>query len=250
MLLPILYGTVLAVSGINVSKKERITIKTIDVGIEGVKESFQDAVSFGFASECELTIAQSYCSKEGKEDTFCKSGLLNSCELLRPKCIGFEIDRCSDDIECCQCSFVDCPLSKAACNKIAEECFYADFVTLQLEDNEIKILRKLFEKFDEDADGMLNFSETMSLIEKAETNATKPANRLADRPSKKKSLPTGKIIINERVIEKTTVKNLGREDFEKLCVTVSENPSKVSAIDSVKTAITYTHMPFLTYYHL
>mmetsp|Transcript_21778 Transcript_21778/g.30515 ORF Transcript_21778/g.30515 Transcript_21778/m.30515 type:complete len:348 (-) Transcript_21778:226-1269(-) len=165
-------------------------------------------------------------SNVGKEDTFCKSGLLKSCVLLRSKCIGFEIDRCSDDIECCQCSFVDCPLSNVACNKIAQECFYADFVTLQLEDHEIQILRKLFEKFDEDADAMLNFSETMSLIEKAETNTTRPAIRLADRPSKEKSLPAGKIIINERIIEKTTVRNLGQEDFEKLCVTVSENPSK------------------------
>ncbi|GAB5368638.1 hypothetical protein AAMO2058_001336900 [Amorphochlora amoebiformis] len=221
-----LLGLLLVVSGpvrgINLQKTEKISINTIDVGVEGIKDKFEDTATFGFASECELNIAERYCNETADApEPFCLDGLQTTCRRLQSKCSGFEIDRCSDDIECCQCAFIDCPLGESACRRIANECFHADFVALKLEENVLRTLRALFNEFDKDEDGLLDYSETVDLVARAEANKTM-TQTLGSRRSKRE----GKIVINKQNIEKTIIKTLGQADFSEMCVTVSENPSK------------------------
>ena len=94
---------------------------------------------FGFASDCELRIAREIC-RDSPDDAFCSAGTLDVCQDLQFRCAGFEVDHCSSHIECCACSFPDCPMSKEGCARIASECFYSDFVSLNIAD-EVLALR-------------------------------------------------------------------------------------------------------------
>eukprot|EP00470_Lotharella_oceanica_P000804 CAMPEP_0170166800 /NCGR_PEP_ID=MMETSP0040_2-20121228/383_1 /TAXON_ID=641309 /ORGANISM="Lotharella oceanica, Strain CCMP622" /LENGTH=164 /DNA_ID=CAMNT_0010404617 /DNA_START=36 /DNA_END=530 /DNA_ORIENTATION=+ len=80
--------------------------------------------SYGFANVCELAVGQFYCHLN-PDDSFC-ANTLHKCVEIKDRCQGFTTDRCTEDMECCQCSFQDCPLEPEGCELLAMKCGAGD----------------------------------------------------------------------------------------------------------------------------
>ncbi|GAB5364267.1 hypothetical protein AAMO2058_000955200 [Amorphochlora amoebiformis] len=126
---------------------------------------------FGFASKCELDTAADHCVERGLADgdEFCKSGLLDTCRALLPRCEHFEMKPpCNpDQNECCKCAFQMCPLSNVGCKRINREC-YSEVSKSdpqdELSSETTRAILRVFNLLDIDGTGLLDRGELAILL--------------------------------------------------------------------------------------